>query len=71
MEPYLEIWRRSGREVAVLGGEAVTIGRGQQTAVRLADDAEVSRLHAVIEKVRGEVAELCNTFNPYAGFTTL
>lgn len=51
MKPYLEIWRRSGREVAVLGGEAVTIGRGQETAVRLADDAEVSRLHAVIERV--------------------
>jgi len=51
MEPYLEIWKRSGREVAALGEEPVTIGRGHDTAVRLPDDAEVSRLHAVVEKV--------------------
>ena len=51
MEPYLEIWRRSGREIAILSDQAVTIGRGQQTAVHLADDAEVSRLHAVIARV--------------------
>jgi pSer/pThr/pTyr-binding forkhead associated (FHA) protein len=51
MEPYLEIWRPSGREVAVLTERPVTIGRGLDTALRLSDDAEVSRLHAVIEKV--------------------
>lgn len=50
MEPYLEVWKRSGREVQLLGERPVTIGRGQDTVVRL-DDAEVSRLHAVIEKV--------------------
>ncbi len=50
MEPYLEVWKRSGREVQPLGDRPVTVGRGQDTVLRL-DDAEVSRLHAVIEKV--------------------
>ncbi len=50
MEPYLEVWKRSGREVQSLGDRPVTIGRGHDTLIRL-DDAEVSRLHAVIEKV--------------------
>jgi DNA-binding NarL/FixJ family response regulator len=51
MEPYLEIWRRSGREVTTLADRPLTIGRGEDTLLRLRDDAEVSRLHAVIEKV--------------------
>ena len=51
MEPFLEIWRRSGREVAVLDESPLTIGRGHDTVIRLPDDPEVSRLHAVIEKV--------------------
>jgi pSer/pThr/pTyr-binding forkhead associated (FHA) protein len=51
MEPFLEIWKRSGREVAILADRPVTIGRGHDTLLRLADDVEVSRLHAVIEKV--------------------
>ena len=51
VDPYLEIWRRSGREVAPLAGRPVTIGRSQDTTLRLTDDTEVSRLHAVIEKV--------------------
>ncbi|HYA00259.1 MAG TPA: FHA domain-containing protein [Candidatus Binatia bacterium] len=51
MEPYLEIWKRSGREVAALPAGPLTIGRGVDTALRLADDAEVSRLHAVVERV--------------------
>jgi pSer/pThr/pTyr-binding forkhead associated (FHA) protein len=50
VEPYLEVWKRSGREVQSLGDRPVTIGRGHDTLIRL-DDAEVSRLHAVIEKV--------------------
>jgi len=46
-------------------GEFATVAQLLARALRGRDD------HAVIEKVRGEVAELCNTFNPYAGFTTL
>lgn len=51
MEPYLEVWKRSGREVAALAETPVTIGRGQDTVLRVPDDAEVSRLHALIERV--------------------
>jgi len=50
MEPFLEVWKRSGREVHALGEQTVTIGRGQDTVLRL-DDSEVSRLHAVVQKV--------------------
>ncbi|MGC1418629.1 MAG: serine hydroxymethyltransferase [Acidimicrobiales bacterium] len=46
-------------------GEFATVARLLAQALRGRDD------QAVVEKVRGEVAALCNTFNPYAGFTTL
>jgi pSer/pThr/pTyr-binding forkhead associated (FHA) protein len=51
VEPYLEIWKRSGRELTVLAERPLTIGRGQDTVLRLPEDPEVSRLHAVIEMV--------------------
>jgi glycine hydroxymethyltransferase len=46
-------------------GEFATVAQLLAQALRGRGD------EAVIEKVRGEVAVLCDRFNPYAGFTTL
>jgi hypothetical protein len=49
MSAYLELWRPSGVEPVVLGGDRVTVGAEDSNQVCLADDGTVSRLHAVVE----------------------
>jgi DNA-binding CsgD family transcriptional regulator len=51
MQPYLELWKRSGREVQVLEHEPITVGRGRNNVIVLADDPAVSRLHAIFQEV--------------------
>lgn len=49
VEAYLEVWRPSGAEIVALGNEPVTVGRLETNGVELSGDAQVSRLHAVLE----------------------
>lgn len=49
MSVYLEVWRASGVERAVLEGERVTVGADRSNAVHIDSDGTVSRLHAVLE----------------------
>jgi DNA-binding CsgD family transcriptional regulator len=51
MQAYLEIWLTGGREIRILDGVRCTIGRHASNDLVLADDAEVSRVHAVLEPV--------------------
>lgn len=51
MRAYLEQWTAAGRVVQPLEGARVTIGRHGTNDVALADDSEVSRVHAVLEQV--------------------
>ena len=51
MLAYLEQWTAAGREVRPLDGARLTIGRHASNDVALDGDAEVSRVHAVVELV--------------------
>ncbi len=52
MEEYLEVWRPSGVTLRPLGDSTqVVIGRDTGCEVAFPDDAQVSRRHAVIERL--------------------
>lgn len=51
MAEYLEVARPAGLELCPLDGERVTVGRAAGNGVVLAGDENVSRLHAVLERV--------------------
>jgi pSer/pThr/pTyr-binding forkhead associated (FHA) protein len=51
MAEYLEVARPAGLELHPLDGERVTVGRASGNDVVLAGDENVSRLHAVLERV--------------------
>ncbi len=50
MAAYLEHWGRAGVSLVPLDDERVSVGRAPSNAVQLADDPQVSRLHAVLER---------------------
>ena len=51
MKSYLEVWGPGGREVRLLDGPSLTVGRHLSADLVLAADGEVSRVHAVLERV--------------------
>jgi predicted component of type VI protein secretion system len=53
MHAFLEVWRTGGADLVQLGTERVTVGRSDGNTIVLADDTQVSRVHAVIEELGG------------------
>jgi DNA-binding CsgD family transcriptional regulator len=53
MHAFLEVWRTGGADLVQLGTERVTVGRSDGNTIVLADDSQVSRVHAVIEELGG------------------
>lgn len=51
MQAWLECWTATGRELRPLESGRLTIGRHASSDLPLPDDAEVSRVHAVLEQV--------------------
>lgn len=51
MNAFLEVWRTGRTELVHLGTERVTVGRSEGNTVVLAEDTQVSRVHAVIEQL--------------------
>jgi len=51
MPSHLEIWKPSGRELIILSGQRVTVGKASTNLVSLKHDSTVSRLHAVLENL--------------------
>ncbi len=52
MEDYLEVWGAQGAKLHPLGvAPQVVIGRDANCEISLADDAQVSRRHAVLERL--------------------
>jgi predicted component of type VI protein secretion system len=51
MADYLEVWGPAGVEVVTLEGTAVMVGRDPSNGVVLAHDPEVSRRHAIVERL--------------------
>lgn len=51
MQTYFEHWTSAGRDVRPLEGTRFSIGRHASNDLVLGDDAEVSRVHAVLEVV--------------------
>lgn len=49
MRAYVELWSPSGRHSVALEGPKATIGSGPGNGVRLSEDRQVSRVHAVLE----------------------
>jgi pSer/pThr/pTyr-binding forkhead associated (FHA) protein len=53
MHAFLEVWRSGGAELVQLGTERITVGRSDGNTIVLADDSQVSRVHAVVEQLGG------------------
>src|ERR1700751_718928 len=51
MSAHLEIWKPSGRELFMLSGQRVTVGKASTNLLSLEHDATVSRLHAILENL--------------------
>jgi predicted component of type VI protein secretion system len=49
--PYVEVHGRAGREVVVLTGRRIVLGRDLDSDVALSADSAVSRVHAMLERV--------------------
>jgi pSer/pThr/pTyr-binding forkhead associated (FHA) protein len=53
MNPFLEVWRQAGADLVQLDGDRLTVGRADGNDIVLADDGQVSRVHAVFERLAG------------------
>lgn len=51
MNAFLEVWRPAGADLVQLTVERLTIGRAPGNDIVLADDGQVSRTHAVLERL--------------------
>jgi hypothetical protein len=51
MSAHLEIWKPSGRELFMLSGQRVTVGKASTNGLTLEHDATVSRLHAILDNL--------------------
>jgi pSer/pThr/pTyr-binding forkhead associated (FHA) protein len=53
MNPFLEVWRQAGADLVQLDGDRLTVGRAEGNDIVLAEDGQVSRVHAVFERLAG------------------
>ena len=53
MTAFLEVWRPAGADLVPLGGDRITVGRAAGNDIVLSDDGQVSRVHAVLERLGG------------------
>lgn len=53
MSTFLEVWKPAGIELFQLSGERATVGRGEENDIAVPTDAQMSRLHAVLEQIAG------------------
>ena len=53
MNPFLEVWRQAGADLVQLEGDRLTVGRAEGNDIVLAEDGQVSRVHAVFERLAG------------------
>jgi DNA-binding CsgD family transcriptional regulator len=51
MTAFLEVWRPAGSDLVPLTADRLTIGRAEDNDVVLADDSQVSRVHAVLDRL--------------------
>ncbi len=50
MQAFLEVWLPTGRQIRLLDGVRLTVGRSGENDLVLEADTEVSRVHAVLEQ---------------------
>lgn len=53
MSAFLEVWRPTGSDLVPMTGARLTIGRSEENDIVLAEDTQVSRVHAVLEPLAG------------------
>lgn len=53
MNAFLEVWRPAGADLVQLDRDRLTLGRAPGNDVVLAEDGQVSRLHAILERLAG------------------
>jgi predicted component of type VI protein secretion system len=51
VQSFLEVWLPAGRQIRLLDGVRLTVGRSGENDLALDADTEVSRVHAVLEQV--------------------
>jgi DNA-binding CsgD family transcriptional regulator len=51
MTAFLEVWRSAGSDLVPLTADRLTIGRAEDNDVVLAEDSQVSRVHAVLDRL--------------------
>jgi pSer/pThr/pTyr-binding forkhead associated (FHA) protein len=51
MTAFLEVWRPEGSDLVPLTADRLTIGRAEENDIVLADDGQVSRVHAVLDRL--------------------
>lgn len=51
MTAFLEVWRPDGSDLVPLAGERLTVGRAEDNDIVLAADGQVSRVHAVFDRL--------------------
>lgn len=53
MNAFLEVWRPAGADLVQLDADRISVGRSAGNDIVLSDDSQVSRVHAVLEKIAG------------------
>jgi FOG: FHA domain len=53
MNAFLEVWRPDGADLVQLVSDRLTVGRAVGNDIALPDDGQVSRVHAVFERLAG------------------
>jgi pSer/pThr/pTyr-binding forkhead associated (FHA) protein len=50
---FLEVWRPAGADLVQMESDRITVGRSVGNDIVLPDDTQVSRVHAVLERLAG------------------
>lgn len=53
MNAFLEVWRPAGADLVQMDSDRITVGRAAGNDIVLSDDGQVSRVHAILERIAG------------------
>src|SRR5437867_289848 len=53
MNAFLEVWRPAGADLVQMASDRITVGRAAGNDIVLSDDGQVSRVHAILERIAG------------------
>jgi predicted component of type VI protein secretion system len=53
MNAFLEVWRPAGADLVQMASDRISVGRAAGNDIVLSDDGQVSRVHAILERIAG------------------